>query len=349
MNEKQEFLIGMDVGSTTTKIVVLRKSDEEIVYSEYARHHAELARSVCTLLEHGKEHIPADSIIRIAFTGSGSKPLADAAGVPFVQEVVANSLAVMKYYPSAKTAIELGGQDAKVIFFRQNKKTGRLEVSDMRMNGSCAGGTGAFIDEIAALLQVQPEEYESLAERGTQLYDISGRCGVYAKTDIQPLLNQGVSKEDIALSALHAISKQTIGGLAQGLTMAPPIIFEGGPLCFHPTLVQAFREKLELGDEDILIPEQPELMVALGASLYAGTSGNNVGTSAEETVLLDIDKCIYRIRALIGRRDIEEESSKSGPFFATEADYQAFNSILKLMRHFDGLRIYQFADDPTRE
>ena len=344
MNEKQEFLIGMDVGSTTTKIVVLRKSDEEIVYSEYARHHAELARSVCTLLEHGKEHIPSGSIIRIAFTGSGSKPLADAAGVPFVQEVVANSLAVMKYYPSAKTAIELGGQDAKVIFFRQNKKTGRLEVSDMRMNGSCAGGTGAFIDEIAALLQVQPEEYESLAERGTQLYDISGRCGVYAKTDIQPLLNQGVSKEDIALSALHAISKQTIGGLAQGLTMAPPIIFEGGPLCFHPTLVQAFREKLELGDEDILIPEQPELMVALGASLYAGTSGNNAGTSAEETVLLDIDKCIYRIRALIGRRDIEEESSKSGPFFATEADYQAF-----LRRHplYEDKNIFRKLDAGT--
>ncbi len=344
MNEKQEFLIGMDVGSTTTKIVVLRKSDEEIVYSEYARHHAELARSVCTLLEHGKEHIPAGSIIRIAFTGSGSKPLADAAGVPFVQEVVANSLAVMKYYPSAKTAIELGGQDAKVIFFRQNKKTGRLEVSDMRMNGSCAGGTGAFIDEIAALLQVKPEEYESLAERGTQLYDISGRCGVYAKTDIQPLLNQGVSKEDIALSALHAISKQTIGGLAQGLTMAPPIIFEGGPLCFHPTLVQAFREKLELNDEDILIPEQPELMVALGASLYAGSSGNNVGVSEEDTLLFDIDKCIYRIRALIGRRDVEEESSKSGPFFATEADYQAF-----LRRHplYEDKNIFRKLDAGT--
>jgi predicted CoA-substrate-specific enzyme activase len=271
MTYKEEYLIGMDVGSTTTKIVVLQKSDEKIIYSEYARHHAELAKSVCTLLEHGKKSIPEGGAVRIAFTGSGSKPLADAAGVPFVQEVVANSLAVMKYYPAAKTAIELGGQDAKVIFFRKNKGTGRLEVSDMRMNGSCAGGTGAFIDEIAALLQVRPEEYESLAERGTQVYDISGRCGVYAKTDIQPLLNQGVRKEDIALSALHAISKQTIGGLAQGLTMAPPIIFEGGPLCFHPTLVQAFREKLELEDKEILIPEQPELMVALGAALYSGT------------------------------------------------------------------------------
>ena len=337
MNQNQEYLIGIDVGSTTTKIVVLRKADEKIVYSEYARHHAELARSVCTLLEHGKERIPAGSSLQIAFTGSGSKPLADAAGVPFVQEVVANSLAVMKYYPSARTAIELGGQDAKVIFFRRNKTTGRLEVSDMRMNGSCAGGTGAFIDEIAALLQVKPEEYESLAERGTQLYDISGRCGVYAKTDIQPLLNQGVSKEDIALSALHAISKQTIGGLAQGLIMAPPIIFEGGPLCFHPTLVQAFREKLELKDEDILIPEQPELMVALGASLYAGTPA---GASDH----FDLDKCIYRIRALIGRRDVEEETSKSGPFFATEADYQAF-----LRRHplYEDKHIFRKLDTGT--
>ena len=337
MNQKQKYLIGMDVGSTTTKIVVLRQSDEEIVYSEYARHHAELARSVCTLLEHGKETIPAGSSLQIAFTGSGSKPLADAAGVPFVQEVVANSLAVMKYYPTARTAIELGGQDAKVIFFRRSRKAGRLEVSDMRMNGSCAGGTGAFIDEIAALLQVKPEDYESLAERGTQLYDISGRCGVYAKTDIQPLLNQGVRKEDIALSALHAISKQTIGGLAQGLTMAPPIIFEGGPLCFHPTLVQAFREKLELKDEDILIPEQPELMVALGASLYAGTPAAAGGN-------FDIDRCIYRIRALIGRRDVEEESSKAGPFFASEEEYQAF-----LRRHplYEDKHIFRKLDTGT--
>ena len=337
MNQKQEYLIGMDVGSTTTKIVVLRQSDEEIVYSEYARHHAELARSVCTLLEHGKEAIPAGSSLQIAFTGSGSKPLADAAGVPFVQEVVANSLAVMKYYPTARTAIELGGQDAKVIFFRRSRKAGRLEVSDMRMNGSCAGGTGAFIDEIAALLQVKPEDYESLAERGTQLYDISGRCGVYAKTDIQPLLNQGVRKEDIALSALHAISKQTIGGLAQGLTMAPPIIFEGGPLCFHPTLVQAFREKLELKDEDILIPEQPELMVALGASLYAGTPAAAGGN-------FDIDRCIYRIRALIGRRDVDEESSKAGPFFASEEEYQAF-----LRRHplYEDKHIFRKLDTGT--
>ena len=186
----------------------------------------------------------------------------------------------------------------------------------MRMNGSCAGGTGAFIDEIASLLQVLPEDYEALAEKGTEVYDISGRCGVYAKTDIQPLLNQGVRKEDIALSALHAISKQTIGGLAQGLTMAPPIIFEGGPLCFHPTLVGAFRQKLNLKDEDILLPKKPELMVALGAALFA----------ADNQKTQEIERCIYRIRALIGRtgEPSEEGSRLARPFFSNEAEYQEF-------------------------
>jgi len=325
MNGKQEYLIGLDVGSTTSKIVILDRENENIVYSEYARHHAELARSVCLLLEHAREHIDAGAEVRIAFTGSGSRPLADAARVPFVQEVVANSLAVMRHYPAAKTAIELGGQDAKVIFFRHNQQTGRLEVADMRMNGSCAGGTGAFIDEIASLLQVKPEDYEALAEKGTEVYDISGRCGVYAKTDIQPLLNQGVRKEDIALSALHAISKQTIGGLAQGLTMAPPIIFEGGPLCFHPTLVRAFQEKLDLGQEDILLPEKPELMVALGAALYAG-SGRAEADPAGETETQEIDRCIFRIRALIGRPQTgpETESRLGRPFFSSEEEYGEF-------------------------
>ena len=348
-----EYWIGVDVGSTTTKTVILRSEDEQIVFSRYIRHHAELQKSVCALLKEGKESIPSGSRVQISFTGSGSKPLADAAGVPFVQEVVANSLAVMKYYPQAKTAIELGGQDAKVIFFRKNSRTGRLEVSDMRMNGSCAGGTGAFIDEIASLLKVAPEEYEALAQDGTQLYDISGRCGVYAKTDIQPLLNQGVRKEDIALSALHAISKQTIGGLAQGLTMEPPIIFEGGPLCFHPTLVRAFRAKLNLSDEDILIPEKPELMVAIGAALYAG--GRGARPSAKATALpgtaasgkensfggYDLDLCV---RKLSVQREIGRDTGPgalSEPFFTSEAEYRKF-----LARHplFEDKHIFRKLD-----
>ena len=140
----------------------------------------------------------------------------------------------------------------------------------MRMNGSCAGGTGAFIDEMAALLKAPVEQFDELAARGQSVHQVSGRCGVYAKTDIQPLLNQGVSKEDLALSSFHAIAKQTIGGLAQGLDIHPPVIFEGGPLTFNPTLVRVFAERLELADDDIVIPQNPETIVALGAALAAG-------------------------------------------------------------------------------
>ena len=140
-------------------------------------------------------------------------------------------------YARVGTAIELGGQDAKMIFFREADENGVQSVADMRMNGSCAGGTGAFIDEIAAVLKVPVEEFNALAERGGHVYDISGRCGVYAKTDIQPLLNQGAAKEDLALSAFHAIAKQTIGGLAQGLEILRPVAFEGGPLTFNPVPV----------------------------------------------------------------------------------------------------------------
>ena len=156
-----------------------------------------------------------------------------------------------------------------MVFFERDEKSGATTVADMRMNGSCAGGTGAFIDEMAALLKVPVEQFDELAARGQSVHQVSGRCGVYAKTDIQPLLNQGVSKEDLALSSFHAIAKQTIGGLAQGLDIHPPVIFEGGPLTFNPTLVRVFAERLELADDDIVIPQNPETIVALGAALAA--------------------------------------------------------------------------------
>ena len=172
-------------------------------------------------------------------------------------------------HENVRCAIELGGQDAKMVFFERDEKSGATTVADMRMNGSCAGGTGAFIDEMAALLKVPVEQFDELAARGQSVHQVSGRCGVYAKTDIQPLLNQGVSKEDLALSSFHAIAKQTIGGLAQGLDVHPPVIFEGGPLTFNPTLVRVFAERLDLADDDIVIPQNPETIVALGAALAA--------------------------------------------------------------------------------
>lgn len=262
-DERQILSVGIDVGSTTTKIVVM-DDKKQILHSDYKRHYAKQRLSVRDALDLLEKRYPG-ARIRLVLTGSGSKMLSEYLQVPFIQEVVANSVALRERYPQVRTAIELGGQDAKIIFFRKEKE--ELQISDMRMNGSCAGGTGAFIDEIATVLKVPVEEFNHAAEAGTCVYDVSGRCGVYAKTDIQPLLNQGVSKENLALSAFHAIAKQTIGGLAQGLEIEKPVAFEGGPLTFNPALIRVFQERLGLEEGDIIIPEMPELMVAYGAAL----------------------------------------------------------------------------------
>jgi activator of 2-hydroxyglutaryl-CoA dehydratase len=201
--------------------------------------------------------------------GSGARPIAEALGVDFVQEVVANSIAIKRLHPEARTAIELGGQDAKIIFFHYDDASKQLIASDMRMNGVCAGGTGAFIDEIAQLLLIPVEEFNSYAARGTRTYQVSGRCGVFAKTDIQPLLKQGVGKEELDLSPLPAVARQPIGGLAQGTTISAPVVFEGGPLTFNPVLVQAFAEHLGLQGDGVIIPDKPELTVAHGCALAA--------------------------------------------------------------------------------
>lgn len=265
-NQPAQLLVGIDVGSTTAKIAVMDASTHEVLMRRYVRHHAQQADCLKGLLEELRQQF-GDAPMRAALCGSGGAALAEALGLPYVQEVVANSLAVSANYPTARTAIELGGQDAKMIFFAYDEKANSLSVADMRMNGSCAGGTGAFIDEIATLLKVPTEQFNDLAQQGKAVHNVSGRCGVYAKTDIQPLLNQGVPKSDIALSSFHAIAKQTIGGLAQGLEIKAPVVFEGGPLTFNPRLISVFAERLELGREDIIIPDHPETIVAVGAAL----------------------------------------------------------------------------------
>ena len=260
--------LGIDVGSTTAKAVVFDPLAQRVLFSRYVRHNAHQVETVASLLRTVAKEFPGCSF-RLVACGSGGTTIADALGVPFVQEVVANSLAVRRDHENVRCAIELGGQDAKMVFFERDEESAATTVADMRMNGSCAGGTGAFIDEMAALLKVPVEQFDALAARGQSVHQVSGRCGVYAKTDIQPLLNQGVSKEDLALSSFHAIAKQTIGGLAQGLDIHPPVIFEGGPLTFNPTLVRVFAERLELTGDDIVIPQNPETIVALGAALAA--------------------------------------------------------------------------------
>ena len=314
--------VGIDVGSTTTKIVALDSETRRVRHSDYQRHYASQAQSVSSALWALSAKFP-DARVHLALTGSGAKRLSEALSLPYVQEVVANSIALRADYEDVGTAIELGGQDAKIIFFRKNADSGQLEVADMRMNGSCAGGTGAFIDEVAAILHVSIEEFDALAAKGDCVYDVSGRCGVYAKTDIQPLLNQGVSKENLALSAFHAIAKQTIGGLAQGLEIKKPVAFEGGPLTFNPTLIRVFAQRLELAPEDILVPERPELMMAYGAALSL------------ETLYAGQDTQVRPERIMDGLQHVKEtagEGEKGQPFFESQKERRAFEEKHALPR-----------------
>ena len=306
--------VGIDVGSTTTKICALDAQSHDLLHTSYERHGARQAESVRAALQTLQRLFP-QTTLRIALTGSGAAPIADKLGVPFVQEVVANACAVQALYPRTRCAIELGGQDAKMIFFRANETTGALDVADMRMNGSCAGGTGAFIDEIASVLNLPIERFNEAAGRGRTVHDISGRCGVYAKTDIQPLLNQGASRDDLALSAFHAIAKQTLGGLAQGIDVNPPVIFEGGPLTFNPVLVDVFKERLNLADDEAIVPEHPETMVARGAALSLS------GMFADTPATIDPDAAA---QSLVGFTSAEDGHAPGKPFFETAAEHEAF-------------------------
>lgn len=314
--------IGVDVGSTTTKLLVLDPATHEVLYSRYKRHNAHQAQSLKEAFAEVAEFFPQHRW-RVALCGSGGESLARQTGIPFIQEVVANAQAIARLHPEVRCAIELGGQDAKMVFFRKDERTGQLTVADMRMNGSCAGGTGAFIDEIAALLKVPVERYNQLACEGQTVYDVSGRCGVYAKTDIQPLLNQGVPKTDIALSAFHAVAKQTIGGLAQGLNIEPPVAFEGGPLTFNPRLVEVFAERLNLSPEQVVVPEHPETIVAYGAalsleSLFAQEEGFTNAADALE--------CVSRLDEAVS------SGPSAAPLFADASERERFE-----VRHRLGL------------
>ncbi|MBN8217402.1 MAG: 2-hydroxyacyl-CoA dehydratase [Spirochaetes bacterium] len=262
---------GLDVGSTTVKLAVWSPGGDELVHSRYQRHFADQVGAARELLLEAHELFPGADF-HLAACGSGGEPVARALGGHFVQEVVAGSMAIRKLYPNTRTAVELGGQDAKVLFLRVPEGGGSPAVSDMRMNGVCAGGTGAFLDQMSELLKVSPGDFAALAHEGAQVFDVSGRCGVFAKTDVQPLLNSGVKPADIALSCLHALARQVIGGLAQGMELEAPLLFLGGPFKYQTKLVEVFAERLKLGRDDLLMPEQPELVVAMGAALAIGAA-----------------------------------------------------------------------------
>lgn len=248
--------MGIDVGSTTVKVVLLDEADNYI-YKKYKRHHANIMDTVYTLVNEAAKGHESDSV-RLAITGSGGMAMAEHLNIPFVQEVIAETKAIKHLFPQTDVIIELGGEDAKVTYLGQS--------TEHRMNGSCAGGTGAFIDQMATLLQTDASGLNELAAKSDTLYPVAARCGVFAKTDVQALLNQGASRENIARSVFQAIVNQTISGLACGHKIEGNVAFLGGPLTFLSELRKAFCTTLGLDAQHQIIPENGELFIALGAS-----------------------------------------------------------------------------------
>lgn len=251
---------GIDVGSTTVKLVIM-DDDNHSLYETYQRHYSDVKTATKKILTEAIQTVGADQPIQFTITGSGGMGLAEVLKVKFVQEVIACTRTVEILIPQTDVAIELGGEDAKITFF-----DGAME---QRMNGSCAGGTGAFIDQMASLLKTDANGVNELAKDHQHIYPIASRCGVFAKTDVQPLINDGVSKADIAASIFQAVVNQTIAGLASGRKIRGKVAFLGGPLYFMSELRARFIDTLNLQPEDVVFPDQPQLFVAKGAAFYA--------------------------------------------------------------------------------
>lgn len=297
---KSEYSLGIDIGSTTVKAAILDK-DNKLIYSDYRRHFADIRDTLKGLLEDAFKET-GDIFVCPVITGSGGLGLANVLQVPFTQEVVAVATALKNHEPKTDVAVELGGEDAKIIYFED----GNVEE---RMNGACAGGTGAFIDQMAALLQTDAEGLNELAKDYASLYTIAARCGVFAKTDIQPLINDGARKEDLAASILQAVVNQTISGLACGKPIRGHVAFLGGPLHFLTELKKAFIRTLKLDDEHTIDPDNSHLFAAIGSAL-----------NHEEKPLL-LSELIDKLK---GKIKIEIEVPRMDPLFNDENEYQEF-------------------------
>ncbi len=301
-----EASLGLDIGSTTIKLVLLDGPDRPPLLQSYRRHHADIAGELVDLIDDAARQYP-DLRVRGAVTGSAGLTLATALGLPFVQEVIAETAAVHRYLPSADVIIELGGEDAKITYLHP--------TPEQRMNGTCAGGTGAFIDQMAALLHTDARGLDDLAARHTTLYPIASRCGVFAKSDLQPLINEGAAPPDLAASVFAAVVGQTISGLACGRPIRGHVVFLGGPLYFLPQLRAAFERALDGKADTFTTPERAQLYVALGAALLAPREAARAGSAA--TTLPEL---LERVRT----RRIEEEGSRLPALFDTAEDYEAF-------------------------
>ena len=309
--------VGLDIGSTTVKAVVLDQSDslKDTLFSDYRRHHANVRATVAGLLvDIHKELVElgrGDEPIRLSITGSGGLALADNLHVPFIQEVIAETEAIDKEYPQADVIIELGGEDAKITYLKP--------TPEQRMNGSCAGGTGAFIDQMSTLLDTDAAGLNEMAKSYENLYPIASRCGVFAKTDLQPLINDGAAKPDLAASIFTAVATQTIAGLASGRPIHGTVIFLGGPLFFMSELRAAFQRALEGKVDEFIVPTDAHLYVAYGSALQADMDSDDQGHHFEAHTC---DEILKRLDEL---KNLPSNTPTMPPLFPTEADREDFN------------------------
>ena len=251
--------IGVDAGSTTLKIIVLDENNE-IVYKSYVRHKADVNQTFVNEIEKINSQFSIPNF-QLNITGSAGMGLAERLQAPFVQEVVAAIEVIKKLYPETHTLIDLGGEDAKIVFFEDGKQP------DIRMNGSCAGGTGAFIDQMADLMNITPAELGEKALEASKIYPVASRCGVFAKTDVQNLIARNVSIPDISMSILQTVALQAITTLVRGHQVRPKALCTGGPLTFIPALRKAFADIMNLKENEILLPENSEFFPSYGAAL----------------------------------------------------------------------------------
>ena len=294
--------LGIDIGSTTVKVSIIEDGGK-LLFADYKRHFANIQETLADLLREGEEKLGALTVEPV-ITGSGGLTLSKHLGIPFVQEVVAVATSLKDYAPQTDVAIELGGEDAKIIYF-----TGGI---DQRMNGICAGGTGSFIDQMASLLQTDASGLNEYAKNYKAIYPIAARCGVFAKTDIQPLINEGATKEDLSASIFQAVVNQTISGLACGKPIRGNVAFLGGPLHFLPELRAAFIRTLNLGPDQVIAPDHSHLFAAIGAAMNSDPK-----TTASLHDL--IERLSHGIK-------MDFEVKRMEPLFTDEADYEEFKT-----------------------
>ena len=302
MGNKNLYKLGIDIGSTTVKIAILNEQDT-LLFADYERHFANIQETLSNLLHKAYEQL-GDIELAPMITGSGGLTLAKHLDVPFVQEVIAVSTALQNLAPQTDVAIELGGEDAKIIYF----EGGNVE---QRMNGICAGGTGSFIDQMASLIQTDAAGLNEYAKNYKAIYPIAARCGVFAKTDIQPLINEGATREDLSASIFQAVVNQTISGLACGKPIRGHVAFLGGPLHFLSELKAAFIRTLKLDDEHAIVPENSHLFAAIGSAL-----------NYKEDTTTSLESMMEKLSSQI---HMDFEVARMDPLFASEADYDAFS------------------------